>query len=477
MTLPTIVNSLDIAEDASTWPATAFSLTAGASLLIFGRLADMFGAQKVYLLGLSWYVVWSLIAGFAVNQIMLDIARAMQGFGPAAFLTSGMGLLGSVYGPGRRKNIVFAIYSGTAPIGFFLGIILGGVTSQSLTWRWYFWIGTILSAVALVGGVFTIPWNFQPRVHEDSALTLVDTSKDSKTPSMDYWGASSFFIGAFLITFSLTDSAHAPEGWRTPYVPILWVLGWLILFACVIYEIRLAVEPLLPLHILKMPRISWLLLAIFLMFGTLGIWLFYTTTYLQNVLQLSPLTVVAWFIPFSLGGIILSVIGGYCLDKIPGFILFILSGAAWIIATLLPAIAPVGANYWPWFFPTMICATLGVDVSYLVASVFLTSTMDEREQGLASGVFNSLQFLGISIWLGFADLTVSQYASRGLRSSYQCAFWLGLGCAAAALAIIVLFVRTGRAGQAEVVEEKKSSQDIEGAAATREHSRPSETHA
>jgi hypothetical protein len=93
--LPTLSKALHIPSQAETWPASVFSLVTGAFLLPFGRLADMFGGHLVFVTGLIWFLIWSIIAGFSQNYIMLIFCRALQGFGPAAFLPSGIMLLGS----------------------------------------------------------------------------------------------------------------------------------------------------------------------------------------------------------------------------------------------------------------------------------------------------------------------------------------------------------------------------------------------
>ena len=110
--LPTLTKDLDIPAASSTWPASAFSLTVASFLLIFGRLADMYGGYPVYVAGMVWLTVWSLIAGFSTNELMLNFCRALQGLGPAAFLPSSVMILGSTYRPGPRKNLVFSIYGG-----------------------------------------------------------------------------------------------------------------------------------------------------------------------------------------------------------------------------------------------------------------------------------------------------------------------------------------------------------------------------
>lgn len=101
--LPTLMNKLDIEPSAAVWPSAAFALTTSAFLLPFGRVADMLGGYVVYMFGLVWFTVWSIIAGFSQNSLMLIFCRAFQGIGPAAFLPSGIMLMGSVYRPGPRK--------------------------------------------------------------------------------------------------------------------------------------------------------------------------------------------------------------------------------------------------------------------------------------------------------------------------------------------------------------------------------------
>jgi hypothetical protein len=124
--IPTVARDLDIPRASKTWPANAFSLVVACFLLTFGRLADMVGGFPVYTIGLAWLSVWSLIAGFSQNELMLDFCRAIQGLGPAAYLPSSLMLLGSIYRPGPRKNIVFSMYGAAAPLGFYIGIFFAG---------------------------------------------------------------------------------------------------------------------------------------------------------------------------------------------------------------------------------------------------------------------------------------------------------------------------------------------------------------
>ena len=118
--IPVLSRELHIPPRVSTWPASAFALAIAACLLPFGRLVDIHGGHVVYRCGLLWFIVWSTICGFSVNAEMLIACRAMQGLGPAAFLPAGISLIGGIYRPGPRKNIVFSLYGAFAPISFFI---------------------------------------------------------------------------------------------------------------------------------------------------------------------------------------------------------------------------------------------------------------------------------------------------------------------------------------------------------------------
>src|SRR6478735_2252388 len=197
--LPTLIRELDIPQAASVWPATAFSLVIASTLLVFGRLGDMWGGYPVFMWGLAWLLVWSIIAGFSINPLMLDLCRALQGLGAAAFLPTGVMLMGSLYRPGPRKNLVFAVYGTSAVFGFFGGILMAGIVGQFTRWGFYFWIGAIPTAITLLASVLSIP-----RPH----------SKD-QPPSkvgMDYPGAITIVSGLTLVVFSTLQSAHAPAG-------------------------------------------------------------------------------------------------------------------------------------------------------------------------------------------------------------------------------------------------------------------------
>ena len=439
--LPTLASELHIPQASATWPANAFSLVVSCFLLVFGRLADMYGGFSVYVAGLAWLAVWSLVAGFSQNELMMDFCRGLQGLGPAAYLPSSLMLLGSIYRPGPRKNLVFSIYGACAAVGFYIGIFFAGLTAQFGAWRWYFFVGTTLTAITAVTSYLTIP----PDAEERRAMGI----------KMDWLGAILISSGLILVAFAITDSSHAPKGWATPYIYSLLIVGALILAAAVVVEGWVVKQPLLPFDLFCVKYMTPLIIALFFFYGTLGIFLLYTTFYMTDFMGASPLQLTAWFSPMATGGCIIATIGGLVLHIVPGQVLVVFSGLCWIIAPLLFAIAPPGANYWAYVFPSMICATLAIDMTFNVTNIFITTSMPLRRQGLAGALINSVLQLGIAFFLGFADVTVTAVqSSKGLRAAYKAAFWFEVGCAAFAFIVLVLFVRIARQRSEFTVEER-----------------------
>lgn len=438
--LPTLIKELAIPQASSVWPATAFSLVIASTLLIFGRLGDMWGAYPVFMIGLAWFVVWSIVCGFSINPLMLDLCRALQGLGAAAFLPTGVQLLGSLYRPGPRKNLVFAIYGTSAIFGFFGGIFVAGLVGQFLRWGFYFWIGGILAAVTL-GSSFV----FVPRPPEEKNMV-----------KMDYIGALTITAGLVLTVFAITQSAHASSGWRTPYIIICLILGILFLLTAVRIEMYFAADPLLPASIFTTPCMAPLLIALFLLYGAWGIYSVYGTLYFQNIMSASPLQVVAWYAPLGIAGLLVSVLEGFILHLVPGRILLIISGLGAVGAQLLLALIPVGGNYWAWIMPAMVFSTIGIDLSTILMTVFVTSAFPSSQQGLAGGVINSVLQLGVAFTLGVADIIQTEtLESDGLGGSYKNTFWLGVGAGAMSLVIMAIWGRVPKATSGLTADEKE----------------------
>ncbi|KAK8071023.1 hypothetical protein PG997_011226 [Apiospora hydei] len=454
--LPTVGDSLNIPEPSRTWPAEVPSLTTAALLLPCARLSDRYGGRIVFLAGVSWLVVWSLVCGFSQNTNMLIVCRAMQGLSTAAFLPAGISLLGQSYRPGPRKNFIFALYGAFAVLGFYIGIAIGALTAQLADWRWYFWVGAILAFANAVIGFLTIPKD----LGQDGDAAL----------AMDWWGLGTIVPGLVLVIFAFTDGGSAPQGWRTPYVYITLIIGVVFLAAAVYVEGWVAAQPLFPAEVFRPKGMKRLVVSLFCCYGVFGLYLFYVSYYLSTVLHTTPLQTAAWFTPMALGGIFLALMGGLVLHLIPGRILMIISGLGFLLSVLLFALIPDRVDgapstsflYWAYVFPAMLCGTIGVDITYNVTNVFITTSMPARLQATAGALINSLLYLGIAFWLGVAELAVSQTkeAREGdgedeltPREQYKIAFWLAVGLAALSL-ILFSTLKIGQASADMTADEK-----------------------
>lgn len=219
----------------------------------------MHGGYPVFNAGMLWFSAWSLAAGFMTSPVPFIVCRAMQGLGASAFLPTGIMLLGRVYRPGPRKNFVFGMYGAIAPAGFWAGMIVGGVAAEKLTWRWFFWIGSAASFVA-------------------AGVSIVAVPRDKGAPgvTMDWWGLGTICPGLVLLVFAITQSSGAPKGWGEPYIIASVVLGVLFLIAGWYVEGRVSPDPFLPAEIFKPKCMKQMLIALFLAYGTFGIFLYYS---------------------------------------------------------------------------------------------------------------------------------------------------------------------------------------------------------
>ncbi|KAL4996453.1 major facilitator superfamily domain-containing protein [Aspergillus recurvatus] len=440
--LPTLIEELDFPAASAIWPSTSLSLAVTSTLLIFGRLTDMFGGYTIYIAGAGWLTISSILCGVSQSWLMLVICRALQGLGLAAFLPSGVMILGKTYRPGPRKNFVFSLYGACAALGFFIGIFFSGLCSQYLTWRWYFFIGAILSAITTLSSIFYIPRDFK------------ETRGHGAT--MDWAGCALSVSGSVLFVFAIAHSSYAPQGWRTPYIPVCFVLGVLLLAALTYVEGWVVKNPLLPGDIFAVKYMKPLAIALLFLYGSLGVFLLYAVLYMSDFMGATPFQMVAWTVPMAVGGLILSCVGGLIFHLVSGTLLLMISCLGYFGSGLFFAVVPQGGNYWAFVFPSMICGTIGIDISFNLANIFITTNMPKSKQGLAGALINCTLHMGIAVMLGFADIVHTQTGYLGARKSYKAVFWYEVGLAAVGLAIVALFVRIKEAKSELTVDEREA---------------------
>lgn len=167
----------------------------------------------------------------------------------------------------------------------------------------------------------------------------------------------------------------------------------------------------------------------------------------------SALQTAVWFAPMAAGGIILATVGGFTLHLLPGRLLLIISACGFLACCILFAFAPIDANYWAYIFPAMVGSTIGVDITFIVSNVFITTNVARERQGIAGALINSLLFLGISFFLGLADLAVSEDEKRGGTEGHKVAFWFATACSAVVL-LLFCTINLGKAESDLTLEER-----------------------
>lgn len=230
--------------------------------LPFARGADMYGGYPFFFLGLAWLSVWTLVAGYCESIAFLSACRAMQGLAVAAFQPASFTLIGGVYPPGRRRNIVFGTYAACAPLGFYCGILVSGLAVQYLNWSWYFWIASILSFVTVGLAFLSIPSD------------LLDRRQLNLT--MDWMGSFTITAGLLLVAYALAASSHTTGGWASPRTLAAFLTGLGCLCAAAYIELRVAKCAILPCDFFKPKGVTPFIMASVFFYGSFGVFLFYS---------------------------------------------------------------------------------------------------------------------------------------------------------------------------------------------------------
>jgi MFS family permease len=248
-------------NNISMWPAYIFSIVLAAATLPFARLADMYGGGYVFVLGMIWLTGWTLGCGFMRSEGMLCLARAMQGLAVAAVQPASFTLIGTMYPPGKQRNIMLGIYGSQSPLGFFSGILSATLTVRYASWRWYFWGAAPFCLLACVAALVTIPkrcYKSDPRL------------------SMDWIGSLTSCAGLVMVVYSLSAVASASNVWKHPSIYLPFFGGASFIVAFVFVERRWAKCPLIPRSFFKAKSVTPFMIACLFFYGSFGDFLFYS---------------------------------------------------------------------------------------------------------------------------------------------------------------------------------------------------------
>ena len=375
------------------WIVTAYALAFGSLLLLGGKLGDIFGRKWTFIGGLIGFAVASAIGGVAPNFGVLAGARALQGVFAALLAPSALSLLTTTFVEPKERGKAFAIFGAIAGGGGATGLLLGGVLTSYLSWRWCLYVNLFFAAFAVVGG-----------------LLLLTNPPRGERPRLDYPGTVLASAGLFAIVFGLSRAQL--ESWGSPETWVPLAIGVLLLTAFVIVE-RTVSNPLLPMRIVLDRNRGGAYTAVgFTFIAAFGLFLF-LTYFLQEIRGFSPVMTGLAFLALPIDLVLGSAIANIVL--LPRFgsrrliVCGLLMGALGM--ALLTRIGP-DTGYGLGVLPSLIILGFGFGFVVPPAMNSATSGVDFKDAGVASAMVNTMQQVGGSIGVAL----LSAFAAQATRS-------------------------------------------------------------
>lgn len=378
--LPTIQTALGFSTPALQWVVTAYALTFGGFLLLGGRASDLFGHKRVLIIGLAAFTFISFLIGISNSSVMLIVLRAIQGMAAALMSPAALSVVLIVFQEGEDRNRALGWWTTIATGGAAAGLLLGGILTQYLGWRWNFFVNVPIGILTAIAIQRMLP------AHEN----LADHS------DLDLPGAALITSGLVLAVYVISE---APQwGWLSSWTLGLGALA-IILIVAFTWNESISRHPLIPLSIFKKRNLTGAnLMMAPIMAGAFGMF-FLISLYIQRVINYPPVITGLSFLPFP-------VILGFLSPRLAGPVTkyglrpFLIGGPLLIVLSMGWLVRlPVHGNYVIDILPNIIFMPIGMALTFMPLIVAATSGVADDEAGLASGLINTSQQMGGAIGL------------------------------------------------------------------------------
>jgi len=404
----------------------------GGFLLLGGRAADLLGRRRVFMAGLLVVAVASLLAGFAGNQGQLIAARAAQGLGAAIISPSALSIVTTLFRDGVERNKALGAWGAVAGSAGAAGVLLGGILTEGLGWEWVLWVNVPVSLLALA---------LTPRL-------IPESRSESATRHYDAAGAVSVTAGLSLLAYALLDANSA--GWGSTKIVSLLALSVALIGAFVVIELR-SKAPLVPFRVFRLRTLTGANVVGLLLGASLFSMFFFISLYMQQVLGYSPLHAGLSYLPLAVTIIVAAGLGGQLVTRF-GFKTILAAGMALVAVGLVWfSQVSVSGGFLSDILGPSLLAAIGLGFGFVTSTIAAVSGVEEREQGLASGLINTSQQIGGALGLAVlstiatsrTDHVLASGASSlpgALTDGFQSAFLGGaviaaLGCVATLILI------------------------------------------
>jgi EmrB/QacA subfamily drug resistance transporter len=393
--LPAIQRDLKIGVSELEWVVNGYALTFAVLMLTGGKLADMLGRRRMFIVGLAIFTGASLACGLAGSAGFLIGARIVQGAGSALMNPATLSIITATFPP-RQRGMAIGIWAGVSAMALAIGPLLGGILTQQISWGWIFFVNVPVGILAIL-----------------VARIAIDESRDtSREQKLDLPGLLTSAVGLFALTYGLIEANK--YGWTSGRILGLFALCALALAVFVVIEMRSRL-PMLDLSLFRNPTFAGanlvMLLVALAMFGVF----FFVSLYMQNVLGYSPTQAGAAFLPMTVLIVLIAPIAGKLSDRI---------GSRWLMGTGMILVSAsllifsrlgLGSSFWH-IFPGLIVGGLGMALTMTPTTAAAMGSVAIDKAGVGSAVLNSMRQVGGSLGIALMGAIVVSYVSVPAKS-------------------------------------------------------------
>jgi EmrB/QacA subfamily drug resistance transporter len=388
--LPSVHRDLGLSATSLSWVQNAYTLAFGGLLLLGARVGDLLGRRRTFIAGIGLFTVASLGVGLAQSEATMIAARAVQGVGAAALAPSTLALLSTSFPEGPQRSRAMAAYGALAGIGTAAGLIIGGVLTETLSWRVGFFLNIPVGLAAMLAA---------PRL-------LPETARHPGRP--DLAGALSSTVGVSALVFGIVHSAEA--GWSDPITLVAVGVGLVLVAVFLVNQARVA-EPLLPLRLFASRPRAGAYAARFLFNGTLLSFFFFMTQYLQGVSGYTPLQAGLAFLPVTAAAFGAAAITSRLGNRFNNATLAVAGCAAMLAGTAWLSRVGTDTGYVTGIALPMIVFGIGQGLGLSTLTTAGMAGVEHQDAGVAGGLVNVAHHLGGAV--GLAVLTTLFDAAGG----------------------------------------------------------------
>jgi EmrB/QacA subfamily drug resistance transporter len=437
--LPSIGSHLHFSRTDLSWVVNAYTLTFGGFLLLGGRLADLLGRRRMFMLGLVVFSLASLAGGMAQSEGWLLAARAVQGLGAAIVSPAALSIITTTFGEGAERNRALGIWGAVAGAGGAAGVLLGGILTSGLSWRWVLFVNVPIGLAAA---------SLAPR-------TLMESRAENGDRTFDLPGAITVTAGLSLLVYAIVEAVNV--GWGSSST-LLKLAGAVVLLVAFLIVERRERHPLMPFSIFRLRTLRGANIVGLLIGMSLFSMFFFISLYLQNVLHYSPIRTGISYLPLAVGIIVSAGAASQLVTRI-GFkptliagLLFVAGGLIWFSRVPAP-----GGSYAADVLGPSLLAAVGLGLAFVPVTIAAVTGTRPDEAGLASGLINTSQqvggALGLAILATIANSRTQSVLHAGMHSAtvaltkgFDRAFLVGAGFAVlgAILAAVLISSRDSR---------------------------------